>query len=872
MPSDLEITFFVFKGRIFIKEKEISSILNTPNIQIKTRDLKLSSIHPNNPFLTDLREQEQLIRANYNPRTREVDISIDNFTSHEDSNHMITTDIAMPLGSDRKVPPFPFVDQIRPDLDLPDNFDEIPESELHSPGLIPLFNLSELPYRPTTFLGPQPLMYLSFGILGKQIKALFDSGASRSFIGLGGLKLIKDLNLKIVNKKGRVQVANSQIELVSKEIIAPVKLQNHTKSIAFRVLKTLPVAFAVGLDFLKIFKINVDFDDRVWTFKDSTSQSFTFEKENSFSENCSGLRELSTKETDLLSRFLDRELPEPTEKPGLTNLTEHVIDVGSHPPIKQRYYLVSPKVMQDIVTEVDKMLDHDIIEPSNSSWSSPIVMAKKADGTRRFCLDFRKLNQVTKKDAYPLPQMNGILDKLRSAKYISKIDLLKGFHQIPLENGSREKTAFTVPGRGLFQFKRMPFGLTNAPATFQRLLDKIIGPEMEPHAFAYLDDIIIVTKTFDEHLQWLSKVLNKIKVAGLEINRKKCEFCCSQVHYLGFLVNENGLQTDPDKIDPILKYPVPRNIKDLRRFLGLASWYRRFIPNYATLATPLTKLLKKTQSWIWHAEQQSAYEEIKLCLSDAPVLACPDFEIPFVLQTDASNTGLGAVLTQTVRDEEHVISYASRTLSEAEIKYSTTEKECLAIVWAIQKYRPYLEGYKFTVVTDHSSLRWLHNLKNPTGRLARWSLSLLEYDFDILHRKGSQHHVPDALSRMFESQSLEEIYLVKNSVSSWYDRRFCAVTEFPERFPAWKISGEKLYHYRPNSTVTDFVDDLNGWKLVPKDNERQSILQEAHDDPQSGHLGTQKTNMRVSLRYYWPGYFRDVNKYVRSCTVCQDVK
>ena len=782
MPSDLEITFFVFKGRIFIKEKEISSILNTPNIQIKTRDLKLSSIHPNNPFLTDLREQEQLIRANYNPRTREIDISVDNFTSHDDSNHMITTD----------------------------NFNEIPESELHSPGLIPLFNLSELPYRPTTFLGPQPLMYLSFGILGKQIKALFDNGASRSFIGLDGLKLIKDLNLKIVNKKGRVQVANSQIELVSKEIIAPVKLQNHTKSIAFRVLKTLPVAFAVGLDFLKIFKINVDFDDRVWTFKDSTSQSFTFEKENSFSENCSGLRELSTKETDLLSRFLDRELPEPTEKPGLTNLTEHVIDVGSHPPIKQRYYLVSPKVMQDIVTEVDKMLDHDIIEPSNSSWSSPIVMAKKADGTRRFCLDFRKLNQVTKKDAYPLPQMNGILDKLRSAKYISKIDLLKGFHQIPLENGSREKTAFTVPGRGLFQFKRMPFGLTNAPATFQRLLDKIIGSEMEPHAFAYLDDIIIVTKTFDEHLQWLSKVLNKIKVAGLEINRRKCEFCCSQVHYLGFLVNENGLQTDPDKIDPILKYPVPRNIKDLRRFLGFASWYRRFIPNYATLATPLTKLLKKTQSWIWHTEQQSAYEEIKLCLSNAPVLACPDFEIPFVLQTDASNTGLGAVLTQTVRDEEHVISYASRTLSEAKIKYSTTEKECLAIVWAIQKYRPYLEGYKFTVVTDHSSLRWLHNLKNPTGRLARWSLSLLEYDFDILPRKGSQQHVPDALSQMFESQSLEEIHLVKNSVPSWYDRRFCAVTEFPERFPAWKISEEKLYHHRPNSTVTDFVDDSNG--------------------------------------------------------------
>ena len=354
-----------------------------------------------------------------------------------------------------------------------------------------------------------------------------------------------------------------------------------------------------------------------------------------------------------------------------------------------------------ITAEVDKMLDHDIIEPSNSGWSTPIVMARKPDGNYRFCLDFRKLNSVTVKDAYPLPQMNGILDKLRSAKYISKIDLLKGFHQIPLEKNSRDKTAFTVPGRGLFQFKRMPFGLTNAPATFQRLLDRIIGPEMEPHAFAYLDDII-VTETFGEHLKWLSKVLQKIKAAGLEINRDKCEFCCPQVHYLGFLVNENGLQTDPDKIDPIIKYPVPSNVKDLRRCLGLASWYRQFLPNYATLASPLTVLLKKKQHWIWEEEQQFAFQEIKRCLSETPVLACPNFEIPFVLQTDASNTGLDAVLTQNVDGKGYVISYASRTLSEAESKYSTTEKECLAIVWSIQNYRPYLEGYKFTVIADHS--------------------------------------------------------------------------------------------------------------------------------------------------------------------------
>ena len=296
-----------------------------------------------------------------------------------------------------------------------------------------------------------------------------------------------------------------------------------------RVLKSLPVNFAIGLDFLEIFKININFVDRIWYFQECPRKIYSFEYEDTTIENCCGLRELAMNETTLLKEFLDCELPEPLGKPGLTNLTEHIINVNNHLPIKQRYYQVSSKVMGTITEEVDKMLDHDIIEPSNSGWSTPIVMARKPDGGYRFCLDFRKFNSVTLKDAYPLPRMSGILDKLRSAKYISKIDRLKGFHQIPLEKKSRDKIAFTVPGRGLFQFKCMPFGLTNAPATFQRLLDRIIGPEMEPHVFAYLDDIIIVTETFEEHLEWLSKVLNKIKAAGLEINKDKSEFCCIRI-------------------------------------------------------------------------------------------------------------------------------------------------------------------------------------------------------------------------------------------------------------------------------------------------------------------------------------------------------
>jgi len=306
---------------------------------------------------------------------------------------------------------------------------------------------------------------------------------------------------------------------------------------------------------------------------------------------------------------------------------------------------------------------------------------------------------------------------------------------------------------------------------------------MEPHAFAYLDDIVIVTPTFDEHLEWLERVLDKIFAAGLTINPAKCEFCRSQVRYLGFIVQRDGLTVDPDKVQPILEYPPPRNVKQLRRLLDMSSWYRRFIPRFATLSEPLTRLLKKNQRWEWAEDQARAFEQIRSHLMAAPTLSCPDFNLPFVLQTDASSVGIGAVLTQTVEGQENIIAFASRALSDPEKKYSVTEQECLAVVWAIKKFRPYLEGYKFTVITDHSSLRWLHNLKNPTGRLARWALELLEYDYEIVHRKGALHHVPDALSRMYEGDTevkvlvVAEADLAADTADEWYRRRFREVSD-----------------------------------------------------------------------------------------------
>lgn len=371
--------------------------------------------------------------------------------------------------------------------------------------------------------------------------------------------------------------------------------------------------------------------------------------------------------------------------------------------------------------------------------------------------------------------------------------------------------------------------------------------------------------------------MEKLRQAGLRLNPEKSEFACNEIRYLGFLINEHGLQVDPQKIEPLLQYQAPKNIHELRRLIGMASWYRRFIPNFADRIRPMTELLKKGKPFIWDEAQDNSLEEIKKILTSEPVLARPDFSRPFVLQTDASSTGLGAVLTQQQDNQEKVIAYASRALTKAEINYSVTEKECLAVIWAVRKFRPYLEGYHFTVITDHASLKWLNNLKNPTGRLARWALELQSYQYDIVYRKGSAHSVPDFLSRLpaEEAPPEEEIFLINNFTvikDTWYKSKAEQIRRRPNDLPDWKLEGTHLYrHIMPDESRIP-TDYSLSWKLVvPKDYINQ-ILQENHDRPDAGHLGQEKTLHRISRLYYWPGMHADIGKYIQRCQVCQKIK
>lgn len=556
-----------------------------------------------------------------------------------------------------------------------------------------------------------------------------------------------------------------------------------------------------------------------------------------------------------------------TERPKV----KHRINTGNHPPISQRAYRVSPTERRIIQGEVEKMLRDDIIRLSESPWSSPVVLVKKKDGTWRFCVDYRRLNKVTKKDVYPMPRIDDTLDCMKGAKYFSTMDMQTGYWQIEVDEADREKTAFITPD-GLYEFNVMPFGLCNAPATFERMMDNLLRHLKWTTCLCYLDDIVVFSETFDEHLSRLTNVLQCVQSAGLRLNPRKCRFVAEEIKILGHLVNGEGVRPDPDKIRAIIDFPVPRHTRDVRSFLGMCSYYRRFIKDFSCKARPLQELLQGDAKFYWTEAQEKSFSVLKEALTTPPLLALFDENAKTELHTDASGYGIGAVLVQIQEDAEKVIAYASRVLSKSEKNYSTTEKECLAVVWAISKFRPYLFGRPFTVVTDHHSLCWLTNLKDPSGRLARWSLRLQEYDVTVVYKNGRKHKDADCLSR----NPLEEYpdagddpgiaSLTDISAEQRKDPTLLKTIQALEREEA--VKGEfKLIDGALHKRNYDPMGRT--WLLVIPSHLRPGLLKYFHDAPTSGHLGFAKTFDRIRRRYHWPRLYRSVRQYVGHCRECQ---
>jgi transposase InsO family protein len=439
-----------------------------------------------------------------------------------------------------------------------------------------------------------------------------------------------------------------------------------------------------------------------------------------------------------------------TDIPGTTWLEEHKIDLTTEDCVKQKPYPVPYAIREVVNKEIQYMLEQGIIEHTDSPYASPIVMVLKKDGTYRLCVDFRRLNIITIFDGEPMPSMTDIFSKLHKDKYFTKMDLSKGFWQIPIRPQDRPKTSF-VTTDGKYQFKKMPFGLVNATATFNRLMRKVLL--QLDNVDSFVDDVLIHTPTWEEHLTVLKDVLEALKRAGLTIRPSKCNIGYTSLEFLGHNIQHGKVAPQVDKVKDILDAEPPQTKKQVRSFLGLIGFYRSFIPDFATIAAPLTDLTKKglPNNVTWGPDQQRAFNHLKALLLQEPILRMPDFTQTFYLQTDASDLGVGGVLLQEFKGVKCPIAYFSKKFNQQELKYSVIEKECLAMIWSIQKFEIYLYGREFILETDHKALTFIDQAKTKNARIMRWALFLQNYKFRIVSIKGTDNVVADYLSRTGKS-------------------------------------------------------------------------------------------------------------------------
>ena len=455
---------------------------------------------------------------------------------------------------------------------------------------------------------------------------------------------------------------------------------------------------------------------------------------------------LSTSQTQELTSLLSQYSEIFSDIPGCTDLVTHSIELSDDTPIRLKPYPIPFSKGETFDEEVRKMFDLGIIELSSSPYRSPMLLVKKSDGSYRPVIDFRAINKITKFFAEPVPNPEVIFAKLSKARYLSKLDFTKGFWQIPMSTSDKEKTAFAT-SMGLVHFRFMPFGLVNAGATFSRLM-RILLDKLQ-NVDNYIDDVLVHSQSWEEHLCSLRSVFQRIQKAGLTIKPSKCQIGHSSVSFVGHQIMQGKLQTRQQLIEKIATAKLPVTVKNVRSFLGLTGYYRKFVPHYADVAAPLVQLTRKGQPQVivWSEESKVAFEKLKSLLCSAPVLRLPDLQRPFVLRTDASNTALGAVLLQEYNEMLFPVAYASKALSNAQQAYSVIERECLSIVWSLDKYYPYLYGTKFIIQTDHKPLAYLQSAKLTNPRLMRWALKIQPFYFHIETITGSNNIGADFLSR-----------------------------------------------------------------------------------------------------------------------------
>ena len=601
---------------------------------------------------------------------------------------------------------------------------------------------------------------------------------------------------------------------------------------------------------------------------------------------------------------------------GKTKTVEMNIDTENSPPIKVKNYRTPLQNREIVEKAIQNMLDAKVITRGYSEWSCPVILVKKRDNSMRFCCDYRKLNAVTKSVSYPLPNIDDVLSVMSGAKYFSTLDCRSGYWCVPMTEDAKKKSTFSCH-LGSFQWNVMPFGLKNAPAKFMQLMDIVLG-DMKEFAGVFIDDIVVFSSTLEDHFKHLQLVFDRLRKHQLKLKLSKCSFLEPETRFLGFVISEKGIKPDQEKVKIIKELTPPTNVKTARSFLGVIGFYRRYIPNFSTLATPIVELTKKYARFKWTPECQKAFDKLKEDLSCVPLLSFPDRNKPYILYTDSSDYAVGAALTQVVEEEvdgilgvpvEKPIQFISKKLSKAQTKWPVIEREAFAIFYALQKLDFYLHNSTFVIRTDHLPLKYIFESPMTNKKVHNWALSIASYDCTIEYCMGEKNFLADYFSRIQHSDSNAEAEDVSPDVNDnafeinvinsneiepkLFARWENPVTENEGRptLPSFEMKEEqekdeelveimrKLRNETADKTtyrhfimvdnilyyISGINDDPKLRLCIPKQL-YGCVLEQYHD--QHGHMGTNKVFTAIKIKYYWKNMFKDVHSYVANCVTC----
>ena len=550
-------------------------------------------------------------------------------------------------------------------------------------------------------------------------------------------------------------------------------------------------------------------------------------------------------------------------------------------PVKKGLYRMSLTELEETKTQVAKLLEQEFVHHSTSPWASPVLFASKKDGGLRFCVDYRAVNKMTTKNSYPLPRIDGILDEIGQAKYFTVIDLRSGYHQIRIAEEDIPKTAFNTR-YGHYEYTVVPFGLSNAPAAFMTIMNDVFRDYTGKFVCCYLDDILVYSNSWDEHLQHVELVLQRLRKERLYAKLSKCVFAVQEVEYLGFILKSGKLAMNPNKTQAIEVWETPKSKKELQSFLGLVNYYRRFIRNCSKIAKPLTNLTKNVP-FHWSKEAESAFQELKRTVISAPVLRQFNDTAPITVTTDASKYALGGVMEQSFEDGTHPVAFTSRTLNPAEQNYAAHDLELLGIHDVIRVWRCYLHGRKFRIHTDHHPLRHLETQEFLSPRQVRWLEKLAQFGFDIVPIKGKSNQVADGLSRRKTPTKEDSEY--GRQLLDKLMKKTTIVAALSVLTPGSNLSKKLTEGYKNDPEFKDILLDpkepyllregllYRDKKLcIPKGDIRTKLLHEYHSTPSSGHLGETKTRNKIYPLYYWKDLRNTVREFVSTCQVCQQTK